>query len=194
MKSTPRLPTNCATQLVKGWLRSPSQDAVLEVEQIVGIGSGKRVRLEQIPINDITVAVVSASPVYPRPDFPGPRAGEPQIVGEIIQVLVVDRIGDRRRQHAIGPLSSAEDSPTVPPALDRLKGLVPVNHHVGATPAEPLSENGHCEEHGTELASRDVRTNQKQEALDFHLTDRWHECWRMCNEVAASTSKWIFTS
>lgn len=83
----------------------------------------------------------------------------------------------------------------VSPALGTSVRLaLPVNHHVSAAPAEPLSEYGHCDDAGTKHANGDVHGNRKQEGLDFHLTNRRHECWCRCNELAASTSIWIFIS
>ena len=83
--------------------------------------------------------------VNARPDFPRPRTGEPQIVNEIIQILMVDRIGDGRSQEGIGQIRSAENPAAVSPALNCLKGLGRVDHHVGALSMAAVGKQDHNE-------------------------------------------------
>jgi hypothetical protein len=79
--------------------------------------------------------------VRTRLAFPEP----PQIVNQIIQILVIHRIGQRWRQHRRRPRRPAQDTAAVAPALNRLKSLRPINHHIGASSADSMEEND-CEE------------------------------------------------
>src|ERR1019366_8482658 len=133
---------------IKRRLKTFGKNPVLIINQITSILRVQRVALEQIPVNDIAVAVVVASSVNAWADLPSPRSRQPQIVNQVIQILMIHRISQRRRQHGGRSRRPAENPATVTPAFDRLKSLRPVNHHVRALPAEPKSKNGCDEERG----------------------------------------------
>ena len=127
-------------------LAALGQDAVLEVEQISGIPRPHRVAFEQIPIHDIAIAMIVARAVNARTDVPGPGAGEAQIVQQIIEILVVDRIRCGWVQHAGGPAGPAENAATVAPAINSLKRLDRLEDNVGTTSLEAGKLHGEQEE------------------------------------------------
>ena len=74
------------------------------------------------------------------------RAGKPQVVGQIVKVLIVDRVDHRRIQHiACDPRNPIVESTAVPPAGNRLKFLRAINHHIRAIHAA-ANENCRDEE------------------------------------------------
>ena len=60
-------------------------------------GSACRSRT-RIPINDIAIAVIVAGSINARADFPRPRSCQPKFIHHVIQILMIDRIGERWRQ------------------------------------------------------------------------------------------------
>ncbi len=90
----------------------------------------KRVRLEQIPIHHIAVAMVHARPINAWPHLPSSRTGESQVINQIVQVFIVYRIGDAWIQHGIGDFGCPKDSSAMAPAQYGLIGMGRVKHHV----------------------------------------------------------------
>jgi hypothetical protein len=117
---------------VEGRLVALGENSVLEIDEITGTGSIQCIPLKQVPVNDVAVTVVIPGAVDPRPDFPRSRASESQVVGEVIQVLVVDRLGDGWSQHAQRSACPAENSAAVAPSGDGLKSLRRIDQGVGA--------------------------------------------------------------
>ncbi len=118
------------------------ENPVLIMLQISGVLRAKCVGLEQIPIHQIAITIVSSRAVNARPDFPGARAGQTQIVDEKIQILIVDRISQCRGQHAFRVRRSAKNAATVTPSDNRLECLDRVDYYIrtlGATIEEEQS-------------------------------------------------------
>ena len=86
--------------------------------------------------------MIHSGPVYTRPDFPCPCAGAPEVVGQIVKLLVIDRVDHGRiQQVACDPGNPVVESPAVPPADDGLKALARIDNYLGAVPETSSQDN-----------------------------------------------------
>ena len=82
---------------VKQGLKAFGQNSVLVVDEKSRVRSRKRVFFEEIPIDNIAVALVCTRPVDSWANLRGSCSGYAQIINEIIQGLIIDRVGNRLR-------------------------------------------------------------------------------------------------
>jgi hypothetical protein len=123
----------------------------LVVKQISRIGGRERVGLEQTPIHNVAIAVISARPINARPDFGRPSASQTKVVRQIIKVLKIDSLSDGWVQHGVRSLRWPKNSAAMPPSIDYLKGLMRIDYHIRTLRLNGM-QGARCKEKNSNLS------------------------------------------
>src|SRR3974390_2743774 len=84
--------------------------------------------------------MINARSVNSWADLPGACPSQAQIVQQVIQVLVIDRISHVRRQHTFWATRPSENSAAMSPTANGLKTLRLINNDISTASGETAGQ------------------------------------------------------